>query len=94
LLLKMAKDDPLNCHCSCGDSSTTERSCDQAEHESTNATKPIASATRTIAALKLGPEYGTVPLFVRLELDQLCDHTWRGDSSEDDLTGIDSLRRG
>jgi hypothetical protein len=39
--------------------------------------------------LKLGSEYGTVPLFVGLELDQLCDHAWRSDSSEDDLPGID-----
>jgi hypothetical protein len=69
LLLKMPKDHPLNSHGGRADSPMTERSCNQAEHEAANATNPIASATRTVAALKLSPEYGTVPLFVRLELD-------------------------
>ena len=68
LMLQMAEDDSFHCHCGCCDCSAAKEPSDQTECEATDPTEPIAPAARPIAALKLGPEYGSVTLFVRLEL--------------------------
>lgn len=64
LLLQMAEDDSLYCHRGCGDCPAAKEPCDQAECETADAAKPVAPAARSIAALKLSPECGSVPLFV------------------------------
>ncbi len=68
LVLQMTEDDSLYRHRGSGDCSATKETCDQAKRETTDAAKPVAPAARSIAPLKLGPECGSVPLFVRLEL--------------------------
>lgn len=89
LMLQMAEDNTLYGHCGCRNGPAAKKSCDQTECEAPDPAEPITPAARSIAALKLGPEYGSVPFFMRLELGQLCNHAGRRDSSEEDLPGID-----
>lgn len=61
-----------------------------AEYKPANAAEPVATATWLSAALQLSTKNGSVPLLVCTELRELTDHVPCGESSHDNLAGIDA----
>jgi hypothetical protein len=90
LMLQVAKDDALDRNCSRSNGLAAQEPSAETKDETTQRTKPVASATPAPAALKLGPEDGSMPHFVGSEFFELNDHASCGESGGKDLPGIDA----
>ena len=68
LLLKMPKYNAFYCGGCSRDGVGTKEASDDTEHETTDATKPVATAASLPAAPQLSAKYVSMPLLVRPEL--------------------------